>query len=232
MEIFLTKSRFIVDYMTYYIIDDSDEKIQIGKIICLARTYQKHAQEMNATIPKDPLLFLKPESSIIFNHETIISPPHSTCLHHEIELGVVIAKKGKNISQDTAMNHVFGYVVALDVTARDIQSNAKKNGWPWSIAKGFDTFCPISNVVKKNKVSNPLNLSLKLFVNDRLQQHSNTKYMVFSLEKIIEYISSVMTLKKGDLILTGTPEGVGEIKPADTIKAYLGDICELNVAVR
>jgi 2-keto-4-pentenoate hydratase/2-oxohepta-3-ene-1,7-dioic acid hydratase in catechol pathway len=218
--------------MTHYIIEQSDEKIQIGKIICLARTYKKHAQEMNAKTPQEPLLFLKPESSIIFNNGTIISPPHTSCIHHEVELGVVIGKKGKNISQNSAMNHILGYLVALDVTARDIQSRAKKNGWPWSISKGFDTFCPISNVVKKNKVDTPLNLSLQLFVNKRLQQQSNTKYMMFPFERIIEYISSVMTLKKGDLILTGTPEGVGEIKPGDSIKACLGNICELNVTVQ
>jgi 2-keto-4-pentenoate hydratase/2-oxohepta-3-ene-1,7-dioic acid hydratase in catechol pathway len=218
--------------MTHYIIEQSDEKIQIGKIICLARTYKKHAQEMNAKTPQEPLLFLKPESSIIFNNGTIISPPHTSCIHHEVELGVVIGKKGKNISQNSAMNHILGYLVALDVTARDIQSRAKKNGWPWSISKGFDTFCPISNVVKKNKVDTPLNLSLQLFVNERLQQQSNTKYMMFPFERIIEYISSVMTLKKGDLILTGTPEGVGEIKPGDIIKACLGNICELNVTVQ
>ncbi|MFO7677993.1 MAG: fumarylacetoacetate hydrolase family protein [Thermoplasmatota archaeon] len=218
--------------MTYYTIQNSDKKIKIGKIICLARTYQKHAQEMNAYIPKEPVLFLKPESSIIFNQGTICYPARSSCLHHEVELGVVIGKQGKDISQQQARDYILGYLVALDVTARDIQSAAKKNGLPWSIAKGFDTFCPISDVVLKHEVSNPLNLSLALYLNDILKQKSNTKYMVFTLEQLIEYISSIMTLKKGDLILTGTPEGVGEIKPGDTIKANLGNICHLTVTVQ
>ncbi|MCJ2534091.1 MAG: fumarylacetoacetate hydrolase family protein [Candidatus Thermoplasmatota archaeon] len=136
------------------------------------------------------------------------------------------------MTQDKAMSHVLGYLVALDITARDIQSVAKKNGWPWSIAKGFDTFSPISDVVLKDAVSNPLDLSLELKVNGIVKQHSNTKYMMFSIERIIEFISEVMTLRRGDLILTGTPEGVGEIVEGDVIEADLGDICCLKVDVK
>ncbi len=218
--------------MTHYIFQNYDEKLRIGKIICLARTYQKHAQEMKTTITEDPLLFLKPESSVIFNHESIIIPKLSSCLHHEIELGVVIGKEGKHITQDMAMSYVLGYLVALDITARDIQSVAKKNGWPWSIAKGFDTFSPISNVIVKDMVSNPLDLDLNLKINGVVKQQSNTKYMIFSIERIIEFISHVMTLRRGDLILTGTPEGVGEIVEGDIIEADLGNICSLKVDVK
>ncbi len=218
--------------MTNYVFQNYDEKVSIGKIICLARTYQKHAQEMNTSVTEDPLLFLKPESSVIFNNESIIIPKMSSCLHHEVELGVVIGKKGKHITQNSAMSHVLGYVIALDITARDIQSVAKKNGWPWSIAKGFDTFAPISDVVLKEEISNPLDLDLELKVNGVIKQRSNTKFMIFSIERIIEFISEVMTLKRGDLILTGTPEGVGEIVEGDVIEANLGTICSLKVDVK
>jgi len=218
--------------MTNYIFQNYDKKLDIGKIICLARTYQKHAQEMKTSITEDPLLFLKPESSVIFNNDSIIIPKMSSCLHHEVELGVVIGKEGKHITQDMAMSHVFGYLVALDITARDIQSVAKKNGWPWSIAKGFDTFSPISDVVIKDRVPNPLNLDLELKINGVVKQRSNTKYMIFSIERIIEFISTVMTLRRGDLILTGTPEGVGEIVEGDIIEADLGGICSLKVDVK
>jgi 2-keto-4-pentenoate hydratase/2-oxohepta-3-ene-1,7-dioic acid hydratase in catechol pathway len=218
--------------MINYIFQNYNEKVGIGKIICLARTYQKHAQEMKTTVLEDPLLFLKPESSAIFNNESIIIPKMSSCLHHEVELGVVIGKEGKHITQDKAMSHVLGYLVALDITARDIQSVAKKNGWPWSIAKGFDTFSPISDVVLKDVISNPLDLDLELKVNGTVKQQSNTKYMIFSIERIIEFISEVMTLRRGDLILTGTPEGVGEIVEGDLIEADLGDICCLKVDVK
>jgi 2-keto-4-pentenoate hydratase/2-oxohepta-3-ene-1,7-dioic acid hydratase in catechol pathway len=218
--------------MTNYIFQNYDEQVCIGKIICLARTYRKHAQEMNAKITDEPLLFLKPESSVIFNNESIIIPKMSKCLHHEVELGVVVGKYGKNIPQDNAISHVLGYLIGLDITARDIQSIAKNKGWPWSIAKGFDTFTPISDVVLENEVPNPHNLDITLKLNGELKQQSNTKYMIFSIERIIEFISKIMTLKRGDLILTGTPEGVGEIVEGDIIEANLGDICFLKVDVK
>jgi 2-keto-4-pentenoate hydratase/2-oxohepta-3-ene-1,7-dioic acid hydratase in catechol pathway len=218
--------------MVQYIFQTSHKNVAIGKIICLARTYQKHAQEMKTTPPQNPLLFLKPESAVIFHNQSIIIPNMSSCLHHEIELGIVIGKDGHHIHQENAMDHVLGYLVALDITARDIQSVAKKNGWPWSIAKGFDSFAPISNVVLKQKIPNPLDLSLELKVNGIIKQQSSTKYMIFSIERIIEYISQIMTLKKGDLILTGTPEGVGEINEGDIIEANLGNICYLKVDVK
>jgi len=134
--------------MTCYIFKDKSQKdLDIGKLVCLARTYKKHAEEMKSKVPDDPLLFLKPASSIVFNGGSIVIPKMSSCLHHEVELGVVIGKKCKNVSKENALDYVSGYCVCLDITARDIQSVAKKNGWPWSIAKGFDTFAPISDVV-------------------------------------------------------------------------------------
>jgi 2-keto-4-pentenoate hydratase/2-oxohepta-3-ene-1,7-dioic acid hydratase in catechol pathway len=208
------------------------EKVNIGKVVCLARTYKKHAQEMNTEVTKDPLLFLKPASSIIFNDESIIIPKMSNFLHHEVELGIVIGKKCKNIKQEEALDYVLGYLIALDITARDIQSEAKKNGWPWTISKGFDTFAPISEVVLKENVSNPNNLDISLKVNGKMKQNSNTKNMIYSVESIIKFISNIMTLERGDLIITGTPEGVGKIVEGDLLEAYLGDLCSLKVNVR
>jgi acylpyruvate hydrolase len=218
--------------MMYYKFQDLKPKLPIGKIICLARTYKEHAREMNALVTEDPLLFLKPTSSIIYNQGTIIIPKQSQCLHHEVEMGVILGSQGKNIREEDAMDHVYGYLVALDITARDIQSVAKKNGWPWSIAKGFDTFAPISDAVGKNKVPDPLNLDLRLTINGVVKQQANTNEMIYSLERIISFISEIMTLEKGDLILTGTPEGVGEIHEGDVLEAHLGSICSLTVDVK
>ncbi len=219
--------------MTDYIFkDDNVENVSIGKLVCLARTYKKHAEEMKSDIPKEPVLFLKPASAVIFNGDSIVIPKISKCLHHEVELGVVIGKKSKNVPREKALDHVLGYCLALDITARDIQSVAKKNGWPWSIAKGFDTFAPISKVVLKEEVPNPSNLNLSLKVNGEMRQKSNTSYMIYSIERIIEFISEVMTLERGDLIMTGTPEGVGEIVAGDILEAKLGDICSLKVDVK
>ena len=219
--------------MKYYRFNDKiNKEIPIGKIICLARTYQKHAEEMKTVTTKEPLVFLKPSSSVIFNNQSIIIPRLSKCLHHEVELGVVIGKKCKNIYRDKALKNVLGYCIALDITARDIQTEAKKKGWPWSIAKGFDTFAPISNVVLKKKVNDPNDLDIILKVNNKIRQKSNTKYMAYSVERIIEFISNIMTLEPGDLIMTGTPEGVDEIKNGDVLKANLEDLCSLKVNVK
>jgi 2-keto-4-pentenoate hydratase/2-oxohepta-3-ene-1,7-dioic acid hydratase in catechol pathway len=219
--------------MTIYIFKDGiDRNITIGKLVCLGKSYKKHAEEMKSEVPKDPLLFLKPASSVIFDGDSIIFPKMSNCLHHEVELGVVIGKKCKNISQNMALDYVLGYCLALDITARDIQSEAKKKGRSWSVAKGFDTFAPISSVILREEVADPNNLDLWLKVNGELRQSSNTNNMIFSVERIIEYISGIMTLEPGDLIMTGTPEGVGEIKPGDVIEANLGNICFLKVNVK
>ena len=206
--------------------------ITIGKIVCLARTYKKHAEEMKSELPENPLLFLKPASSVIFNGETIVKPKMSNCLHHEVELGVVMGKKCKNISKNDALDYILGYCLCLDITARDIQSEYKKKGWPWGISKCFDTFAPISNVVLREEFPNPNNLDILLKVNGNIRQASNTNNMIFSVEQIIEFISNIMTLETGDLIMTGTPEGVGEFTKGDIIEASLGDICYLKVGVR
>jgi 2-keto-4-pentenoate hydratase/2-oxohepta-3-ene-1,7-dioic acid hydratase in catechol pathway len=187
---------------------------------------------MKSKVNRDPLLFLKPSSSVIFNGDSIIIPSKSKCLHHEVELGVVIGKKCKNINQKNAMNYILGYLLALDITARDIQSEAKKKGWPWTISKGFDTFAPISDIVLKEEIKNPNNLDLKLSLNGIVKQSSNTKNMIFSVEKIIEFISQIMTLEKGDLIMTGTPEGVGELSVGDIIEAKLDNLCSLKIDVK
>lgn len=217
--------------INYIFKDGAKRNISVGKIVCLARTYKKHAEEMKSKVPEDPLLFLKPASSVIFDGDSIIFPKISKCLHHEVELGIVIGEKCKKISSKNALDYVLGYCVTLDITARDIQSIAKKNGWPWGIAKCFDTFAPISNIILKEKISNPNNLNILLKVNGDVRQSSNTKNMVFTVEQIIEFISSVMTLEPGDLIMTGTPEGVAEIKKGDVLEAWLSDICSLKVFV-
>ena len=217
--------------MNYKFKEFYDGKIDIGKIICLARTYKKHAIEMDSEVPKEPVLFLKPSSSIIFNNGSVIIPKESKIINHEVELGVIISKKCKNVSKMNALNYVLGYVVCLDITARDLQLKAKKKGLPWSISKGFDTFAPISDVVLKKYIENPNNINISLRVNNVIRQSSNTKNMVFSVEKIIEFISNIMTLEKGDLIMTGTPEGVGALNKGDSVEAKLDHFCSLKVKV-
>ena len=219
--------------MVKYLFKDGKQyDIEIGKLVCLARTYKKHADEMKSELPINPIIFLKPPSSVIFNGDSIIKPKMSKCIHHEVEMGIIISKKCKNVSKDDALNFVLGYNLCLDITARDIQSEFKKRGWPWGISKGFDTIAPISEVVLKDEINDPHNLDILLEVNGKLKQKSNTKNMIFSIGEIIEYISKIMTLEKGDLIMTGTPEGVGEIFKGDIITAQLGNLCFLKINVK
>jgi 5-carboxymethyl-2-hydroxymuconate isomerase len=209
----------------------SDETVKIGKVICLLRSYEAHAEEMGSTVPDNPEFFLKPSTAIIGNRENIKLPEESEDVHHEVELAVVIGKGGKNIPKGGAMEHVFGYAVFIDVTARDIQSRAKKAGKPWSAAKGYDTFAPMSDITPKDKVPDPHDLGIWLKVNGETRQMSNTGKMIFTIEEIIEHISRIMALERGDVIATGTPEGVSRIVAGDEIKAGIEGVGIIEVGV-
>ncbi|TYP94773.1 5-carboxymethyl-2-hydroxymuconate isomerase [Fodinibius salinus] len=201
-------------------------------IFCIGRNYVEHARELNNNPPDCPLVFLKPTSSIISDGDTIQIPEQSNNVHHEVELVTAIGEGGKNISEKRALQHVDGYAIGIDVTARDIQQEAKEAGHPWSIAKGFDTFAPISSFVRANKITNPQNIDLTLSVNGEIRQSDNTELMIVSITKLISYLSSMFTLQPGDLIFTGTPKGVSAIQPGDDIQATLGDnLVQLNVTV-
>lgn len=218
--------------MPCYRFEESHKEVEIGKIVCLARTYRKHAEEMGSTVPDEPLIFLKPASSVIFDRQSVIIPKRAKEIHHEVELGVVIGKRGRKIPVERAGEHILAYLLGLDITARDIQHDAKRKGLPWTTAKGFDTFCPISNAVMKERVENANSLDMELKVNGVTRQSSNTGNMVYTVEEIVSFVSEIMTLEQGDLILTGTPEGVGRIKAGDIIEASLGSICSLKVDVK
>lgn len=205
------------------------------KIICLAKNYSAHAIEMGVQpvdLPEFPSLFSKPPSSVIGPGEKILIPSHTQDVHHEVELAVIIGKSGKNIDRKNAFNHIFGYTICLDITARDLQSAAKKNGRPWFVAKGFDTFCPIGPVlVSSDEISDPHNLNIKLEVNGKTKQDGNTRDMLFKIDQIIEYCSSIVTLTEGDLIATGTPEGVAKFEKGDFLKASIDQIGILEIGV-
>jgi acylpyruvate hydrolase len=158
-------------------------------------------------------------------------PPKCSELHYEVELGVVIGKEGKNIPESSAMSHIGGYTLALDMTARNIQSAAKKKGHPWSVAKGYDTFCPVSNFISKESIALD-NTRLWLKVDGQLKQDGNTKDMVFSIPYLISYISQIFSLEVGDVILTGTPEGVGPVKPGQVITAGVEGLIEMTFPVK
>ena len=165
-------------------------------------------------------------------HDNYLQVP-SKCseLHYEVELGVVIGKEGKNIPESSAISHIGGYTLALDMTARNIQSQAKKKGHPWSVAKGYDTFCPVSSFIGKESIALD-NTRLWLKVDGELKQDGNTKDMVFSVPYLISYISQIFSLEVGDVILTGTPEGVGPVKPGQVITAGIEGLVEMTFPVK
>lgn len=192
---------------------------------------REHAKEMGSTTPSEPLLFMKPPTAFVREGNPIKIPKGCNELHHEVELAVVLSRKGSNIPAREAMDFVGGYTVALDMTARDLQAKAKSLGLPWTIAKGFDTSCAVGKFIPKEQVPDPYNLQLTCSVNNVLRQDGNTKDMIFQIPTLISYISGYFTLEPGDVILTGTPAGVAAVIDGDVITATLGDLVRIEFSV-
>lgn len=204
----------------------------IGKIVCIGRNYVDHIRELNNLAPFQPFFFLKPDTSIVQPSDpgAKILVPKGTDVHYEVELALVMGKTHKNVEltgnseEDLkfALDAVQGYALAIDLTARNVQAEAKKKGLPWSIAKGFDTFLPLSDtIILKDVIQDPYKVFLQLDVNGETHQADSTDLMIFQIPQILSAISSVMTLQPGDIVLTGTPKGVGPIVPGDRVKATL-----------
>ena len=176
---------------------------------------------MKSEILDEPVVFLKPRASVIFNEQSIIIPEKSKNVHHEVELVLQIGNKTDNVSPESALESVKSIAVGLDITARDLQSEAKKAGLPWALSKGFKTFAPVGNFVEYNEDVDLQNLEINVKVNGEIRQSGNTSMMLFSAAEIISYLSKNFTLLPGDLIFTGTPEGVSQIHSGDVIEASL-----------
>jgi 2-keto-4-pentenoate hydratase/2-oxohepta-3-ene-1,7-dioic acid hydratase in catechol pathway len=200
--------------------------IQPGKIICVGRNYAEHVKETNAEIPTTPLLFLKPPSAVIGPNQTIFLPPQSQQVDHEAELVVVIGKRGRWVQPSEASNYIYGYTVGNDVTARDLQ---RKDG-QWTRSKGFDTFCPLGPWIETE--FNPADVLITCHVNGELRQMASTRDMIFHIDQLIAFISSIMTLEASDVIMTGTPAGISPLHPGDIVEAAIDGIGKLinNVA--
>jgi len=209
----------------------SIEGIPIGKILCIGRNYVDHIKELGNEMPDRPIIFMKPASSVIGEGEQIVIPPYSSDCHHEAELALLIGTGGKNIAPAQAMGHVAGFGVAIDLTLRDVQSEQKKKGLPWEIAKGFDTACPLSSFVPAASVADPQDLRITLSVNGAPRQDGSTALMIHRMPELISYLSSIFTLEPGDLILTGTPAGVGPIKNGDLVVAEIAQVGKISVTV-
>ena len=193
------------------------------KIICIGLNYRKHAFEMGWSLPEEPVVFLKPDSSILKNNKPFFLPEFSDNIHYEVEVVIKISKLGKGISAKFAHRYYDEVTVGIDITARDLQSRQAAAGMPWEISKCFDGAAPLGTFITVSSVKDLNNLDFRLDINHKTVQESNTSDMIFGFNEIIEYVSKFFTLKTGDLIFTGTPSGVGQLKRNDNLVAYLGD---------
>ncbi|VAX27746.1 Fumarylacetoacetate hydrolase family protein [hydrothermal vent metagenome] len=212
-------------------IKNSDEKITIGKVVCLGRNYAAHAKEMGNEVPKFPIIFLKTATCMIPSGGNVVHPDYSNNLHHEIELVLVIGKDIKNATEEEAENAIAGYAVGLDMTLRDLQNEFRKNGEPWTLAKVFDTSGVITPVVLKSEYRLKGNEKIFLSVNGETRQSSTLDKLLFNAVNTVQHISKKMTLEKGDLIFTGTPEGVGRVVPGDKISGGIENIGEIEATI-
>ena len=217
--------------MKHITIKNTDQQIPVGKMVCVGRNYSEHVKELGNKVPEKPVVFLKPNSSLIFSGDKIIYPTFSNEMHHEVELVLLIGKEIKNANPGKAEDAIEAYGVGLDLTLRDLQTKLKEKGLPWTIAKGFDTSAVVSDFISKREYTLTLDEKIILSVNGVKRQDDLLNKMIFSPAEIVEYLSSLMTLNKGDIIFTGTPKGVSKVNKGDKIFAQISGIAELSCEV-
>lgn len=196
----------------------------VSKVVCVGSNYAKHIKEMGSATPTEPVLFIKPETAICDLRQPLSIPQGFGAVHHEIELAVLIGSTLKQAGEQHVAQAIAGYGIALDLTLRDVQAGCKKAGQPWEKAKGFDNSCPLSGFIPVSKFKDdPQNVVLKLMVNGEIRQQGSTADMIHKIMPLIAYMSHYFTLRAGDVILTGTPEGVGPMLSADRLELSLGE---------
>ena len=202
------------------------------KIICIGRNYAEHAKEMKSEVPTEPVFFMKPDTALLKTNEPFYFPDFTKDLHHEIEVVLKISKVGKHIAEEFAHKYYEEISLGIDFTARDLQAQCKAKGLPWEKAKSFDSSAPIGKFVNKTELGDLHNLNFELKINNESRQKGNTSDLIFSFDKVISYVSQFVTLKTGDLIYTGTPAGVGQVKVGDKLEAFIGDKKMLDFEVK
>ncbi len=218
--------------MSSVFLKDKNENIKVNKIVCVGRNYAKHAEELGNEVPDFPIIFLKPSSVLIHSGEPVFHPDYSDNMHYETELVLLIGEYIKNGNDEAAKRAIAGYGVGLDMTLRDIQNECREKGEPWTLAKVFDGSAVISDFVSSENYNLTLEETITLKHNGTVKQNSALKNMVFKPEEIVKYISSKMTLEKGDLIFTGTPEGVGKVERGDTLLGEINNIGKVETIIK
>lgn len=202
------------------------------KIICIGRNYAEHAKEMNSPVPTEPVLFLKPDTALLRDNEDFYYPEFTKDLHHEVEIVLKINKVGRHIAPEFAHRYYDEIGIGIDFTARDIQAKCKEKGLPWEKAKAFDHSAPLGKFLPKLAFTDLYNIGFHLDVNGKTVQKGNTSDLIFKFDHLISYISKFFTLKTGDLIFTGTPEGVGPVQIGDRLEAFIDDEKLLDFKVK
>lgn len=192
-------------------------RVPVGTIYCIGRNYIKHIQELENEVNADPVLFLKPAASLITQGREIELPAFSSDVHHETEVVLLVGREGRHIAEADALHHIAGVGIGLDLTARDTQSALKAKGLPWTISKGFETAACVSDFHPTQEYADLSALHFTLYVNGEMRQEGDTSLMIFSVPRIVAFISSIVTLHPGDLIYTGTPHGVAALAPGDRL---------------
>ncbi len=194
--------------------------------------YRRHAIEMGRPFPSEPVVFMKPDSSILRKNKPFFLPDFSSEIHYEVEVVVKISKLGKSISPKFAPRYYDEITAGIDITARDLQTRLSKSMLPWEISKGFDGAAPLGRFIPVSSAGDPEKLDFRLEINDKIVQQSNTSDMIFSINEIVSYVSGFFTLKTGDLIFTGTPSGVGPLRKNDHLVAYIKDLPLLDFMIK
>jgi len=202
------------------------------KILCVGRNYAKHIEELKNAVPDEPVIFFKPDTALVRNNRDFYYPEYSKEIHYECELVLRFAKEGKYISEEFARSYIDGVGLGIDFTARDLQTKAKKNGLPWALAKGFNDSAPVSNFLPVADFPDFQSIQFSCNINGEERQNGNSSHMLWPVANLIAYVSKFVTFKKGDMLFTGTPAGVGEVKVGDHVEGFLAGKKMLNFHVK
>lgn len=211
-------------------IDGSDAVFPVLRVFCVGRNYAEHAVEMGHDPDREPpFFFMKPATAVVANGGRLPFPVATDDLHHEIELVVALRSGGADLARDSALEHVFGYAVGLDMTRRDLQSKAKEMGRPWDMGKGFDRSAPMSALRPADAIGHPSSGAISLSVNGELRQEGDLAQQIWKVPETIAYLSTLVELRPGDLIMTGTPSGVGRVVPGDRLEGHVDGVGDLRI---
>jgi 2-keto-4-pentenoate hydratase/2-oxohepta-3-ene-1,7-dioic acid hydratase in catechol pathway len=212
-------------------IEGPEGRLRAGKVLCLVRNYQAHAEEFHQEAPPEPVYFLKPSTALLPSGGTVLLPPAIGEVQAEAELAVVLGRRARGIRPEEALDRVLGYAAFLDITARDLQRAAVRKGLPWTLAKGMDSFAPLGPVRRREAVEDPHGLRLRLRVNGQVRQEASTERMIHRIPPTLAHMARYMTLERGDVVATGTPAGVPTVAPGDVLELEVEKVGALRVRV-